>query len=165
MKKDITLNIRISEPDKKRLEELAQEYNLSISATLRLIIKEFEPYDELHEEEHLNKTVRKTKFEKDFAEIIVWLYKTKINPYSTQKSYSQIKDILGRAIRYEDMVIEMKQELLKVEQDLLRIANLTYSPKNYFLFPLENNSYSFNYKILEEYIESEFIVKVIKINS
>lgn len=142
-----TLNLRLPDYLRNKLETLSKENEVSISEMARTMIEvygENSRTDEEMEDILCNNAI---------TQIVAWLYQKKINPYALKKDYRTLHYLTLRIKEHEHFSLELKKEFLKVEKDLDRIMKLPSDQTNYFEFPLEANPQKFNYQLLEKFID------------
>lgn len=154
--KSTVLNIRITRHLKELLENLAQSEDISISEFVRDLLLTHAEETKHHIKNYLE-SIKYVKYaSNDFIFLISWLYENRDNNYddSPEIRIMQIKDIILKIIKDDEYPPNLKIELEKVYIDIIRFCNEP-SENRYFYFGNSNHPNSFDYKILQAFINNK----------
>lgn len=146
--KSVTLNIRISNSIKERLEDDAASNDMSLSDFIREIISDYYSEEINHDFNHLSIN----SF--DFTFLVSWMYEKRDNNYDYNPRFTLIalKNIVFNVIKNDFIPENLKDEFEKVFADLLRYLAEYGTSGNCFKFSIPNLSGSFDYDMLYDFI-------------
>ena len=146
--KTATLILRISETLKNQIEKEYFDRGVSVSEGIRaVIIKHFEDKDKVYFLDFSPSSI-------NFLFLTTWLFHKFQNGYN-YNAYNElyhVKDIIMNILKNDDYPNNLKTELEKVLLD--RFISDFNNPNNQFYFGFSNNSFSFDFNILNEFIYS-----------
>ena len=146
------INLRVSDELKDQIEELGFEQNRSISEVTRSIIEEYFNEDNIDENEDF-----KVLQSIEVLKLIIWIYDKRIDP-NNFKNKSELSGFVFTIFSIKNSVDfsnELKLEFDKILRDVKRVINSDDIFTGYFNFPLEDNNYSFDFKLLEDFINEK----------
>ncbi|WP_198146914.1 type II toxin-antitoxin system RelB/DinJ family antitoxin [Maribacter thermophilus] len=153
-----TINLRIDEDLKSSLQELADQYGISLSDYLREILYNHLDYIDIAEppipdedlitiEPSPNLPYEKTY---EFTGLLTWLFCRYMHPSdnNSKATLDTLKTKVERVLEKSSFSHELKLEFLKVLGDLNRYLLEPEHENKQFLFPISGNHLSFNYYLL-----------------
>ncbi|MDD3004493.1 hypothetical protein [Flavobacterium sp.] len=151
MKSEI-LNLRIPASLKEKLEDEANDNNLTLSDLSRDILLSHYQNNEDHNI-FLDKEITLYN-SNEFLYLITWLFEKRLNNYDTNniQVFEGLKKNVMKVMNDSYFPNELKQEFEKVYVDLSRFIYGFDLPNNYFMFCIPNQPQSFNYYLLVNFI-------------
>ena len=155
--KSVILNVRISKDLKCALENQSIENEVSLSDMVREIIENHFNNTDNERNDFLNSN--------EFLLLITWLFEKRSCAYdgNSEAQLQEIKNILLNAIKSENIPNNLMAEFEKVLIDLVRYINTYHDVRNMFTFCKPNQTGSFDYDILIEYIFSNVFYEIINL--
>lgn len=148
---DPSINFRLSKVLKRKIKELAQGENITIS---KYLINHFENFIDgsLFENELDLENGIKFKFSEEFMQLIVWMYSKRVNEVCEEERFELCQYIDTLKKINNKFPAEIEQDFDKVLQDVLRVKNDPSLIKKFNFINEENEGIGFNFKRWENYI-------------
>lgn len=156
--KSVTLNVRISQDLKNKLEKQSQEDGAAISDLVRDILNNY------IENEDSNYSLTDDLYHSNqFLFLITWIFEKRDCSLDgkTEFELQRLKSIVTNVISELSFPDDLKLEFEKVLVDLIRFLNNYHDYNMRFYFCKPNHSSSFDYSLLIEYITERAFENVI----
>jgi len=148
-KEEFSINFKLSEELKKKIKELAQGENKTVS---KYLINHFESFIDgsLFEDELDLENGIKFKFSEEFMQLIVWMYSKRVNLKCEEKRF-ELREFVTTLKRINNIFpAEIEAEFDKVLQNVIGVINKP-SSNGEFTFARSGDD-GFNFKGFENYL-------------